>query len=51
MKGLESKYITEEGNTQKETDYGNSLLQNDDIQNTARKQQIRMAANKEWKTK
>lgn len=33
MKGLESTYITEEGNTQKETDYGNSLLQNNDIQN------------------
>ena len=33
LKGLESTYITEEGNTQKETDYGNSLLQNNDIQN------------------
>ena len=50
MKSLESKYIAKEDNTQKETDYGNSLLQNDDIQNETRKQQIRMA-NKEWKTK
>ena len=39
--GFGTKYNAEEGNIQKEIDFGNSLHQNGDVQNEACKQQIR----------